>query len=251
MNAITDLLPQENIIYFGDTAHLPYGNKSPQSIIKYSTQSIRFLEKQNIKLLVIACHSACTAALDHLASLVSFPIIGVSYSGVSELLKRKKTGFFGLLGTKATVQSQAYEKMIREQCPSARVLSLACPLFVPLVETGYSTNPLIAKHIIQDHLSPLKEQALDAILLACTHYPLLQSLIQEEIGDTIPLIDPAIGCAHEVQQILIKKGLQNRDSNRPTYQFYASDDPYQFEKLGQTFCKTPIKAFAPLLEKAF
>ena len=250
MNAITDLLPHENIIYFGDTAHLPYGNKSPETILKYSIESVQFLEKQKIKLLVVACHSACTAALDSLTSLVSFPVVGVSSAGVEELIKQKKTDHFALLGTKATVLSKVYEQMILKKRPAATVVSLACPLFVPLVETGYVKNPLIAKSIIQDHLAPLKGKTLDAVLLACTHYPLLREFIQEEMGPEISLIDPAEACAHQVKKILFEKRLQNTQETLPIHQFYASDDPSQFQIMGQSFCKTPIKSVFSSVEKA-
>jgi glutamate racemase len=242
MKAITELLPQENIIYFGDTAHLPYGNKSPETLLKYSMQNVQFLAEQEIKLLVIACHSACTAALPALESHFSFPIVGVTHPGVEELVHHSKTGNLGLLGTKATIESGAYQKMVLQRLPKANLSAVACPLFVPLVETGYLRNPLITKNIVSEHLHLLKEKPLDAVLLACTHYPLLQEQIQEELGDLVLLIDPAAACAKKVQKTLEDLDLQNYESSSAQYLFYVSDDPLQFQTIGQSFFPLPIEA---------
>ena len=242
MNAITSLLPHENISYFADTVHLPYGNKSPEAILEYSSQSIEFLAKQGIKLLVIACHTSCVTALPFLRKKFDFPIIGIGDAGIKDLTSQKKTDHLVFLGTQTTVASGVYQKMIQERLPSSKVTAIACPLFVPLVEMGYVDHPLLTQNAIQEHLRPLKEEPVDAVLLACTHYPLLKNPIQKELGDQTLIIDPSMSCAQEVKQILTKKDLLNISLDSPQYQFYVSDNPERFQTVGKLFFPSPINS---------
>jgi glutamate racemase len=240
MNAIISLLPSENISYFADTIHLPYGNKSPEAILEYSCQSIEFLGKQGIKLLVIACHTSCVTALPFLQKQFPFPIIGIATAGIKALVSQKKTDHLAFLGTQTTVASGVYQKMIQDKLPSSKVTAIACPLFVPLVEMGYINHPILTKNAVQEHLRPLKKESVDAVLLACTHYPLLKEPIQKELGDQVLIIDPSMSCAMEVKKLLSKKNLLNRTSISAQYQFYVSDNPERFQTTCKLFFSSPI-----------
>ncbi len=240
MNAVTSLLPHENISYFADTIHLPYGNKSPEAILEYSSQSIEFLAKQGIKLLVIACHTSCVTALPFLQKQFPFPIIGIGTAGIKDLVSQKKTDHLAFLGTQTTVTSGVYQKMIKEKLPSSKVTAIACPLFVPLVEMGYVNHPILTQNAIQEHLRPLKEESVDAVLLACTHYPLLKDPIQKELGSQVLIIDPSMSCALEVKKILSEKDLINSSLRSPQYQFYVSDNPERFQTTCKLFFPSPI-----------
>ncbi len=240
MRAIRDLLPQENIIYFGDTARLPYGNKSPETILRYSKENADFLKSLGIKLLIIACNTASSIALSHLRSSLDIPIIGITEQGLEAVVRSSKTGQIAILGTRATIASGFYQHNIPKKLPFAQVNPICCPLFVPLVEEGYIDHPLTSM-AIQEYLAPLKTQPIDTILLGCTHYPLLHAMIQKELGPQVSLIDPAAMCAEKTKEILIKHNLLNQNQAGPLYQFYVSDDPERFRRHGEIFLSHPIE----------
>jgi glutamate racemase len=239
MRHIRALLPQENIIYFGDTARLPYGNKSPETLFNYCVENVSFLLEQQIKVLVIACHTACTTALGRLKDRYPIPIIGIMEQGIEEVVQSTRTQKIAIIGTRTTIASHVYQQCIREKLPSAEIHAIACPLFVPLVEEGFCDHP-IAALIVKEYFSPLQNSGIDTLLLGCTHYPLLQSLIRKELGDAVVLIDPAIGCAEKTRQLLVDHALLNTGQESPQYTFYVSDDPEKFRVLGQTFLNCPI-----------
>ncbi len=243
LNAITSLLPHENIAYFADTAHLPYGNKSVEDLLEYSFQSVEFLSKQGIKLLVVACHTSCVTVLPAIRKHFSFPIVGISEAGIKDLVSQKKTDHLAFLGTQTTVSSGVYQKAIQDNLPSCKITAVSCPQFVPLVEMGYVDHPLITQNIVQQQLHPLKElkEPIDAVLLACTHYPLLRNPIQKELGDRTLLIDPSMSCAKEVEHLLFQNNLKNQSSQAPQYQFYVSDNPDRFKTIGKLFFPSPIE----------
>ncbi len=243
LKAITSLLPQESISYFADTAHLPYGNKTKEQIIEYSSQSIEFLAEKGIKLLVIACHTSCVTSFKALEKKFSFPIIGIADSGIKALISQEKTEHLAFLGTQTTVSSGFYQQKIQEKLPLAKVTGVACPLFVPLVESGYVNNPLLMQSTVQEELRSLKKctPSLSAVLLACTHYPLLMGAIQKELGPHIHLIDPSESCAKEVQKTLQELNLQNYSSHPPQHQFYVSDNPTKFHSIGKLFLPSLLK----------
>jgi len=243
MNAIKSLLPHENITYFADTANLPYGNKSAEEILKYSLQSIEFLERKGIKILVIACHSSSVTSLSQLQDRFSFPIVSIANSGIKELTSQKKTNHLAILGTEATINSQVYQNTIQDKFPSCKISAIACPLFVPLIEMGYIDKPPITQAAVRKTLHPLKNSTvpLDAIFLACTHYPLLKKSIQQELGLQIPLIDPAEGCARDLKQILIQNDLENDSAKASQTQFYVSGNPEKFQSLGSLFSTSLIE----------
>ncbi len=243
MSAIASLLPHENITYFADTANLPYGNKTAEQILEYSYQSVSFLQGQSIKLLVIACHTSCVTAFTSLQNHFSFPMLSIAESGLQELVSLPSNQHLALLATERTVASGVYQTRIQNAIPSAEVSSLACPFFVPLVEGGYTNHPFLAPLIVRKTLKPLlqKKTRLDAILLACTHYPLLQKAIQNEIDPSTRLVDPSMRCAQEAQNLLLSKDLLNDQESPAQYQFYVTGDPKRFEMLGKNFFPHPIR----------
>lgn len=240
MRAIRTLLPYENIVYFGDTARLPYGSKSPETILRYSLENAEFLENLGVKVLVIACHTACSIALEHLRASLDIPIIGITEQGIEEIARTSKTGQIAILGTRATISSGVYQQNIQKKLPSANISPICCPLFVPLVEEGYINHPM-TDMIVQEYLSPLKTLAIETVLLGCTHYPLLHAIIQKELGPNVSLIDPAATCAEKTKEILEEHHLLNNGDQSPSYQFYVSDDPDRFRHHGQTFLNYPIE----------
>ena len=236
MRHIQALLPFEKILYFGDTAHLPYGDKSPKAITEYCLESSAFLIEKGIDILVIACHSACSVALSTLRAHFSIPIIGIIEHGLSELPRDAKR--IAILGTRATISAGLYAERLHEQCPEAQILSIACPLFVPLVEEGYYDHP-IATLVASEYLYHLKEKSIDAAILGCTHYPLLKKAIAKVLKD-VPLFDPAIACARSLFELKGKKSSTLKDSPPPI--FYVSEDPEKFRTLGKIFLGQPIEA---------
>jgi glutamate racemase len=237
MQAIKRLLPHENLIYFGDTARVPYGNKSPETIIRYSLENAAFLSKQHIKLMVVACNTSNAFAMPMLKELYSIPIIGVIEPGAEKAVAVTRNQRIGVLGTKATIQSGAYQQAIKELLPEAEVMALACPLFVPLVEERYLDHPA-TKLIIQDYLAPLKNQGIDTLLLGCTHYPFLKHLIQEEMGPDVTLVDSAITCAEKIASTLKNQDLSFQADVK--HRYFVSDDPEKFRKQAEALFGYPL-----------
>jgi glutamate racemase len=237
MRAIQDLLPHESIIYFGDTAHLPYGEKSPETIIRYTLECAQFLIEQQIKILVIACHTASTAALELLQKTCPIPVVGVIAPSIQTLVHTTKTSHIGVIGTRATISSGVYQTLIQQALPQAQIIAFPCPLFVPLVEEGYASHPL-SQLLVHEYLRPLCDTPVDTLLLGCTHYPLLAPFIQQELGPQVSLVDPAVSCARYVAHLLESQNAEN--ITPPQYQFFVSDDPEKFRQLGSTFLNHPI-----------
>lgn len=248
MRALRELMPYENIVYFGDTARLPYGNKSAETILRYSLENALFLLKQNIKILVIACNTSCSVGLEEVRKACSVPVIGVTEQGIEEVASLGPQQKVAILGTQATIKSGIYQQQILARCPSMELYPISCPLFVPLVEEGYIEHPSSAL-ITQEYLRPLKHKGLDAVLLGCTHYPLLETLIQRELGPEVNLLDPAIACAKKTQKVLSEENLLNPSILSPHFQFFVSDDPEKFQLLGKTFLNYPIDQVLTTSEK--
>ncbi len=224
-------LPNENLVYFGDTARVPYGSKSVDTIIRFSKQIVRFLQTKKVKAIVIACNTVSALALDILREEIDVPIIGVVKPGskvAAEVTENKKVG---IIGTEATVKSGVYTKFIQQYQPEIEVLAKACPLFVPLVEEGFVDNR-IAREAIDYYLHELKQSGIDTLILGCTHYPLLYNPIKAYMGEAIRLVNPAYETALELKQLLKEKKLENmpqEEGNVPTYEFYSSDAPVRFK----------------------
>lgn len=239
MQQLVRVLPHENIVYLGDTARLPYGAKSPETVVRYSIENTIFLIQKNVKMLVVACNTASAHALENLQRIFNIPVIGVIDPGAESAVKATKQGRIAVLGTKGTILSQSYQKAILQRAPKALVFPIACPLFVPLVEEDCLDHPA-TRLIVQEYLKPLKDHRIDTLLLGCTHYPLLKKMIQSEVGEEVTIVDSATSCAEKVQELLSLAGLQKLKNTLPSYRYFVSDDPKQFQKLGSSFLGMPI-----------
>lgn len=226
-------LPEENVVYFGDTARVPYGSKSQDNIIRFSRQIIHFLQSKKVKAIVIACNTASALALDTVKDDLDIPILGVIVPGARAALKETKNGMIGVVGTEATINSETYTKVIQSMNPKARVKGKACPLFVPLVEEGFAKHK-ITEEIIDIYISEFKDTEIDTMILGCTHYPLLRSRIMAYLGDKVHIVNPAYETAIELKDILETSGLVNHSGKKASYEFYVSDAAEKFTKLANT-----------------
>ncbi|MCG2713154.1 MAG: glutamate racemase [Candidatus Omnitrophica bacterium] len=235
-------LPYERIVYFGDTARVPYGPKSRETVIRFSIENILFLLKYKVKLIIIACNTASSVALSIARKNFKVPIIGVISPGVDEAVRVTKNKRIGVIGTRTTINSQTYEKMIKQQSPKIKVYSAECPLFVPLVEVGW-LNTQITKQVAGLYLLPLKSKKIDTIVLGCTHYPLLKPVIKEILGQGVTLVDSARQVAMQAKEILIRQRLLAPKKNRGegNLRFYVSDEPDNFAELGKRFLGFDLK----------
>lgn len=248
LKEISKLLPNESIIYLGDTARVPYGIRSSETVVKYSIECANFLHKKGIKILVVACNTSSSVSLDILKEKLPIPVIGVIIPGVKAALKTTKKGKIGVIGTEATVRSQSYTKRIKEINPAIEVVSKPCPLFVPLVEEGILEGE-IAELVIDRYLKEIKESGIDTLILGCTHYPLLKKSIQQYM-DGIKLVDSAEEVAIEVKEMLKELNLLNEEGGKSFKTFYVTDDPERFKKIGEIFLNYGIeKIFKVSLEE--
>lgn len=232
MQQLMRTLPHEHFIYFGDTARVPYGNKSSQTIIRYSIENTISLLEKNIKMLVIACNTASALALPKLRQLFNIPMIGVIDAGAEKAVDITRNNRIAVLGTKGTIQSGAYQNAIHQVRPHAFILPIACPLFVPLVEEQWIKHPA-ARLIAQEYLQPIQEHNIDTVLLGCTHYPLLSSLIQQQLGEKINIVDSASTCAQHTAHVLKESGLLSSNKEGKENQYFVSDDPEKFRSLAE------------------
>jgi glutamate racemase len=239
MKELLKALPNENFIYVGDTARLPYGPKSPDTIARYSFEIADFLVARGVKIIVVACNTASSHALKMLQDRVKVPVIGVIEPGAACAVKMAPKGTVAVLGTKGTIASRSYQKAIAALDPHVEVIPLACPLFVPMVEENHLSYAS-AKLVVKEHLQPILEKKIDAVLLGCTHYPLLKHLIQDAFGWDVQVIDSASSCAAQVADTLAVLQLGRVDASLPQHQFFVSDDPERFRLLGETFLGSPI-----------
>ncbi len=234
VKSIDSFLPNENIIYFGDTARVPYGSKSNSTVIEYSLQNANFLSKKNVKLIVVACNTASSIALDELRKKFNVPIIGMIEPGAKAAIKKTKNGNIGVIGTESTVSNKAYSQTLLKLNPELRVTEKACPLFVPLAEEGW-INHKATKLIAEEYLYELKEIGIDTLILGCTHYPILKDIIQEVIGNNVTLIDSGSAASVEVENYLNGIGLRNSSNNLGTHNYYVSDVPKKFKSIAERF----------------
>ncbi len=226
--AIRDTFPEEDLIYFGDTARVPYGPKSPNTIIQYSVQNARFLLQQGIKSLIVACNTSSSVAIPQLKDLTNIPILGVIDPGSEIAIRYSKSKRIGVIGTEGTIRSEAYSKAIKLREPQAEVFSQACPLFVPLAEEGWQDHH-VAHSIVREYLSPLLDKDIDTLVLGCTHYPLLANAIQDFLGDEVILVDSANAIAEYLQSLLAEEhdGVLGKDN------FYVSDNEDKFARIAE------------------
>ncbi len=232
-------LPSEDIIYFGDTARVPYGIKSRETVIRFSIENILFLLKQDVKLICVACNTVSSLALPVIKNYFKVPIVGVLSPGAREAVYATKNKRIGVIGTSGTIRSRAYEFEIKQLDPEVSITAVSCPLFVPFVEEGWLTGPVVKK-VVESYLKPLKDAKVDTVILGCTHYPVLKPIIKKVMGGHVTLIDSAKQVAIEVKKILAAEDLIN-GKRKAKNKFYVSDNPEWFQGLAKRFLGCPVK----------
>jgi len=234
-------LPHEDLVYLGDTARVPYGTKSPGTVVRFACEDTQFLIQQNVKAVVVACNTVSAWALPTLERKFGVPIFGVIIPGAQAALKKTKNRRIGIIGTAATVRSQAYSRTILARDDSARVFARACPLLVPLVEEGW-TNQRVTLAILRSYLSPLLRRGIDTLVLGCTHYPLLKRAIRAVTGDEVALVDSAESCAQFLNERLQSTKLLNQGRRRPgVIQPFVTDEVERFDELARRFLGVPTE----------
>ena len=235
-------LPNERIVYFGDTARVPYGNKSRETIVKFSRQIVRFLQTQKVKAIVVACNSASAYALEVLEQEVDIPIIGVIKSGARTAIQVTRNGKIGVIATEATIGSGIYKRYIQENNAEATVLGKACPLFVPLVEEGLWEDP-VTDEIAKRYLTELIDVGIDTLILGCTHYPMIRKTVQRIVGDSVRLVNPAYETARELKKLLEEHDILNEQApglGTNMHRFFVSDAAERFQILANAILKYGI-----------
>lgn len=232
-------MPEERLVYFGDTARVPYGTKSRETIIRYSKQNSRFLQTKNVKAIVVACNTA-SAFVEEVRKDFDIPMMGVVRPGSKAAIAGTKNGKVGVIATQATIRSGIYTKVIQETNPDIEVYGKACPLFVPLVEEGW-TEDAVTKEVAGRYLSELQEKDIDTLILGCTHYPLLRKIIGEIMGPEITLINPAYETALELKKLLESENIRSdKSETEPVHKFYVSDAADNFRHFAQSILPCDI-----------
>jgi len=226
--AIREILPTESLVYLGDTARVPYGTKSSETIIRYSLENADFLRQRNVKAIVVACNTSSAYAIPSLKEKNGLPIIGVIEPGVRAAVDATKNNHIGVIGTESTIASNQYAKEIKRVREEAKVVSMACPLFVPLVEEGWVAED-VTKAVAEKYLATMRSEEIDTLILGCTHYPLLKDVIQEVMGDSITLVDSAEALAHDLKKMLGEKSLLADSGSSSDHHLYVTDLPGRFE----------------------
>ncbi len=239
MREVMEQLPYENIIYLGDTARIPYGSKSEQTIRKYANQCSSFLKSKDVKTIVIACNTASSIALEHVQKNFDLPIIGVIDPGAKSAAEATETGRIGVIGTIATINSNAYQAKIMEYLHDAEVIGIPCPLFVPIVEEGWEYSN-VAELTAEKYLEELIEHEVDTLVLGCTHYPILRHTIKKVVGSGVKLVNPAFETARDLKKLLAEKNMLNENYGKARYEYYASDAPERLRRIGGNFLKKEI-----------
>lgn len=233
------ILPKETIVYFGDTARVPYGTKSKETVTKFSVENVEFLMEHDVKLIVVACNTVSSLSLDFLRRCFRVPIIGVIEPGAKCAVSTTRNNRIGVIGTHATVSSRAYDKAVAKITSRARIFSQSCPLFVPLVEEGW-LDKRVTHEVAAEYLAALKKKNIDTLILGCTHYPLLRNVVAKVMRDKVMLVDSAKEVAKGAKEILVANGLLNDSGPARKSKFFVSDQPERFVKLGESFLKRRI-----------
>lgn len=232
--ALFECLPGESVIYFGDTARVPYGPKSADTVRRYSAEILGFMLGRGVKAVVVACNTITAQALEYLRERSAVPIVGVIEPGARAAVQATRSGKIGVIGTAGTIASGAYERAIRALRPAASISAQACPLFVPLVEEGWFDHAA-SELIARDYLEPMRREGVDVLVLGCTHYPLLKPLLSRVMGEGVALIDSAEETAKAVAGELAQRGLAAPAGSQATHRFVVSDDEAHFRKVGAQF----------------
>ena len=234
---LMEIMPDEPIVYFGDTGRVPYGSKSNETIIKYVKSDIKFLKTFDLKMIVVACGTASAIALPQIRDELDIPIFGVVDAAANEAVRLTKNNKIGIIGTSGSIRSGAYEKKIKAENPDIETIAVACPLFVPLVEEGY-TKGEIARLVAEEYLKNIKDSGVDTLILGCTHYPLLKDIIREVMGEGVTLVDPGKVTANYVRDYLKENNQSAKASGE--YKFFVSDYPNDFRRLASDFLQREI-----------
>ena len=240
LHKMIEMLPTENTVYLGDTARAPYGTKSVETVVRYSFENTEFLIEKGVKLVVVACNTSTALALEALREKLMIPLIGVIEPGVRRALQVTKNSRVGVIGTEATIQSGAYTRALKARAPSTEVYSRACPLFVPLVEEGWTDNG-VAATTVEAYLGSLKQSGIDTLILGCTHYPLLKKTIRKFMGSAVQLVDSAEEIVKEVGVVLKKRSL-TRKGVKGNHSFFVTDAPDRFIKVGRRFLGEKVES---------
>lgn len=228
------VLPQEQIVYLGDTARVPYGSRSPEIVRKFARQDAYFLAGRNVKYIIIACNTASAQAEPDLVQRLAIPVMGVIEPGATAAVAASRNGHIGVIGTLGTITSGAYQRAITARRPQTQVIAQACPLFVPLVEEGVQESEA-ASLIARDYLLPFHQNASDSLILGCTHYPVLESVIARTVGPDVQLIDPGIALARALASDLAARGLQAETAGPRKHQYFVTDRSVHFQELAERF----------------
>ncbi|HXJ60118.1 MAG TPA: glutamate racemase [Verrucomicrobiae bacterium] len=239
---IRRVLPHEDLVYLGDTARVPYGTKSPSTVVRFSCEDTRFLLQQNVKAVVVACNTASAWALPTLQERFEVPIFGVILPGVRAALERTHAGRIGVIGTGATIRSKAYSNGLLARNDAVKVFARACPLLVPLVEEGW-LNHRVTREILGEYLGPLRRRRIDTLILGCTHYPLLKPAIRAVLGRGVALVDSAESCARFVRERLehLQLLLRSRRRRAGVIQPFVTDEPDRFAEFARRFLGCPTE----------
>lgn len=238
MKEIIKQMPEEHIIYLGDTARVPYGVRSPETVLKYSLENTQFLMSRGIKILVVACNTSSAVSLDILLEKFPIPVIGVVGPGARAAVEMTKIKRIAVIGTETTINSGSYERAIKSIDASILVSGIACPLFVPLIEEGWLEGEVV-NLTAEKYLSSLKCDSVDTLVLGCTHYPMIKHVIENIVQ--IPLIDSAVETAKEVKLALQQKGILRAGRGEVSREFFVTDSPEKFERVGERFLECKIR----------
>lgn len=233
--AIVALLPRENLVYFGDTARVPYGNKSERTIRRYAVEDVNFMLRFEPKLVVVACNTVSSIAMEHLTQTFRVPLCGVVEPGARAAASATKTKKVAIIGTEATIASGSYQRAIQSIDAGIQLASRATPLLVPIVEEGRDCNDELVQVALKQYLAPFKSLGVDAVVLGCTHYPLLKDAVRKEMGDGVMVVDSAEETASEVKRFLSDNNLLCKTPSFPQYQFFVSDSSQRFLAIGRRF----------------
>lgn len=228
-------LPDEDLLYFGDTARVPYGTKGERTVRAFALQDAMFLVSKGVKMIVVACNTASAFALDYLAEVLPVPVLGVIEPGVRTALQKTRGGRVGVIATRGTINSDRYQQMLSAEIDAGRIVSQPCPLFVPLAEEGMIGHP-ITQLTVAEYLQPIRDAGVDTLILGCTHYPILMEAIGAYMGPDVVLVDSAQALAEAAAVRLTETGLARQDGRQAgTLEFYLSDLPWKFQEIGERF----------------
>lgn len=240
LHAVLRALPHEHLVYLGDTGRTPYGTKSAETVTRYSLENLQFVLARSVKMVVVACNTMASVAMDALRERTEVPVVGVIEPGARAAAARTRNGRVGVIGTEATIASGAYTRALRALAPAVEVYSRACPLFVPLAEEGWTEGP-VARAVAETYLASLARSGIDTLVLGCTHYPLLRGVVAEVMGEGVALVDSAEETAREVVAGLASGGLA-RESGSASTSFFVTDVPDRFVRIGQRFLGARVES---------